>query len=518
VSALRSRTSRHGTPSTLARLLAGAGLTTALLAGQGALTASPAAAAAEPSYANFELLAQCESGGRWDLNTGNGYYGGLQFSLATWRWIGFSGYPHQHSKDTQIRAGQVLQARSGWGQWPACAAKLDLYGSGGVTATAISTRYQQLGGAGGFLAAPLTGEQGTPEGTGAYRHYQGGSIYWSPATGARFVLGDIRATWGRYGWERSFLGYPATDELATPDGAGRYTHFQGGSVYWSPATGARLLMGDIRATWARYGYERSFLGYPTTDERGAPDGVGRYTHFQGGSVYWSPTTGPKVVTGDIRAAWARQGWERSALGYPTTDQRATPDGVGRYNHFQGGSIYWSPVTGAHAVRGPIRDTWARLGWERSALGYPTGSEQATVDGGRSADFQGGSVYWSAATGAWPLVADVRDAWLAAGGSGSALGYPTSVEQRSADGVWRSTAFERGVAYASTATGVVLLCGALHDAWVAAGGESGPLGRPVEGNTPVAGGESAAFEGGTLTWDSTSGASAMSLTDAGDTAP
>lgn len=74
----------------------------------------------------WDRLAQCESGGNWSINTGNGYYGGLQFTLSTWRGVGGSGYPHQASREEQIARGQILQARSGWGQWPACAAKLGL--------------------------------------------------------------------------------------------------------------------------------------------------------------------------------------------------------------------------------------------------------------------------------------------------------------------------------------------------------------------------------------------------------
>lgn len=74
----------------------------------------------------WDRLAGCESGGNWSINTGNGYYGGLQFSLATWRAVGGTGYPHQHSREEQIKRGQILQARSGWGQWPACTLKLGL--------------------------------------------------------------------------------------------------------------------------------------------------------------------------------------------------------------------------------------------------------------------------------------------------------------------------------------------------------------------------------------------------------
>jgi len=75
----------------------------------------------------WDRLAQCESGGNWAINTGNGYYGGLQFSLGTWRAYGGSGYPHQASRTTQIAiATKVRNAAGGYGAWPACAAKLGL--------------------------------------------------------------------------------------------------------------------------------------------------------------------------------------------------------------------------------------------------------------------------------------------------------------------------------------------------------------------------------------------------------
>jgi len=77
-------------------------------------------------YATWDALADCESGGNWSINTGNGYYGGLQFSAGTWASVGGTGLPHEHSRETQIHFGQILQARSGWGQWPHCAAQLGL--------------------------------------------------------------------------------------------------------------------------------------------------------------------------------------------------------------------------------------------------------------------------------------------------------------------------------------------------------------------------------------------------------
>ena len=74
----------------------------------------------------WDRLARCESGGNWSINTGNGYYGGLQFSLASWRAVGGSGYPHNASREEQIKRGKKLRAAQGWGAWPACTRKLGL--------------------------------------------------------------------------------------------------------------------------------------------------------------------------------------------------------------------------------------------------------------------------------------------------------------------------------------------------------------------------------------------------------
>ena len=79
-----------------------------------------------PSGSVWDKLAQCESGGNWSINTGNGYYGGLQFSLSTWRAYGGSGMPHQASREEQIAIAKKVQAGQGWGAWPACSAKLGL--------------------------------------------------------------------------------------------------------------------------------------------------------------------------------------------------------------------------------------------------------------------------------------------------------------------------------------------------------------------------------------------------------
>jgi len=74
----------------------------------------------------WDRLAQCESGGNWSINTGNGYYGGLQFLPSTWRANGGSGMPHENSRDEQIRVAENLRAQAGFSPWPACKRKLGL--------------------------------------------------------------------------------------------------------------------------------------------------------------------------------------------------------------------------------------------------------------------------------------------------------------------------------------------------------------------------------------------------------
>ena len=85
--------------------------------------------------ATWDALAQCESGGNWSINTGNGFYGGLQFTQQSWNGVGMSGSPVTASRAQQIEAGERLLAIQGWGAWPACSAKLGLYGKTGAAPT-----------------------------------------------------------------------------------------------------------------------------------------------------------------------------------------------------------------------------------------------------------------------------------------------------------------------------------------------------------------------------------------------
>lgn len=98
-------------------------------------------------------------------------------------------------------------------------------------------------------------------------------------------------------------------------------------------------------------------------------GDGWVQHYENCDIYVGPV-GAFWVAGHLRAKYTVLGGAVGLLGFPTTDSLRTPDGRGWFNHFEAGSIYWTPQTGPMMVRGVLRDRWADLGWERSWLGYP----------------------------------------------------------------------------------------------------------------------------------------------------
>ncbi|QKT11842.1 transglycosylase family protein [Rhodococcus sp. W8901] len=101
---------------TVKRALGTVAATTALIAAPLAMSTGTANAAS----GDWEAVAQCESGGDWGADTGNGYYGGLQFSAGTWNANGGSGLPHHNSREEQIRVAESVLANQGSGAWPSC--------------------------------------------------------------------------------------------------------------------------------------------------------------------------------------------------------------------------------------------------------------------------------------------------------------------------------------------------------------------------------------------------------------
>lgn len=246
--------------------------------------------------------------------------------------------------------------------------------------------YQRQKSTRGPLGLPTRDEATTHDGVGRYQSFDDGVIVWHQSTGAWSVFADINRTYGRMGG--SAYGYPIADQALTPDGRAWVQEFRvpdsGGdrSIYWTSTHGAHPLYGAIRDAWRTY-RGGATIGYPTTDEMAA-EGGGRWQRFEGADYIWRSDTGAHEVHGAIATLYGSLGG--SNWGYPTTDETATPNGSGRFNHFIGPdgaarSIYWTPSTGAQAIVGPIRQRWAELGWERSHLGYPRGAQTGWPEGG-----------------------------------------------------------------------------------------------------------------------------------------
>lgn len=77
-----------------------------------------------PTLSMWDRMAICEAGGNWSIDTGNGYYGGLQFSQGSWEWVGGSGNPAHAPREEQIYRGNLLWEKNGWNSWPGCKRKL----------------------------------------------------------------------------------------------------------------------------------------------------------------------------------------------------------------------------------------------------------------------------------------------------------------------------------------------------------------------------------------------------------
>ncbi|WP_037677105.1 transglycosylase family protein [Streptomyces griseus] len=129
---------KHRRPSKATRAIAIAGVT-------GAAVAAPLMAAGNASAATtseWDAVAQCESGGNWSINTGNGYYGGLQFSASTWAAYGGTQYAaqaNQASKAQQIAVAEKVLASQGKGAWPVCGKGLSGASTGGSADTSSSS-------------------------------------------------------------------------------------------------------------------------------------------------------------------------------------------------------------------------------------------------------------------------------------------------------------------------------------------------------------------------------------------
>jgi uncharacterized protein with LGFP repeats len=362
--------------------------------------------------------------------------------------------------------------------------------------TPITDRYRADAGLRAVLGAAKTGEWSTGDGRGHYQDFVNGSLYWSPTTGVRLVTGPIQKRWSQLGFEGSSLGFPTSDVLPTGGRDGTYQTFQNGAMYWSPTRGVHAIEGEVYRRWAGQGYEAGPLGWPTVDTSPTAGGVGRWQSFTGGTVYWSPASGARVMSGPIYDRFVRTGWEGGPLGWPTSDVLPTGGRDGTYQTFQNGAVYWSPTRGAHAIEGPVLQRWAAQGHETGPLGWPTGDTLRTGGGdGLHQRFDKGSIYWSAASGAHALLGSMATAFTAQGWEAGPLGYPTAEALPTGPRTGTYQTFQRGALYSSPGTGTFPVTGAVYDLYRSSGYEGSQLGYPTAAPVATSTGSRQAFQGG-----------------------
>ncbi|GAA1025325.1 MULTISPECIES: RICIN domain-containing protein [Amycolatopsis] len=189
------------------------------------------------------------------------------------------------------------------------------------------------------LADPVFGENNT-----GYRSYENGRLVLTRRDGVASVAAvsvEVHKKYAALNYERGPLGNPVGDAVGFGSNRGDLLQrFDSGTIYYAPSRGAMAVYGDIARKYAELGSETGLYGSPVSDTAATSDGKGHYVDFSGdGSIYWSPATGAHAVHGAIRGKWLGLGAEKSFLGFPTTDELLLP--LGRRSNFVGGRIDFS---------------------------------------------------------------------------------------------------------------------------------------------------------------------------------
>ena len=262
----------------------------------------------------------------------------------------------------------------------------------------VGERYAALGSYGGVLGFPLSGETAATRDGGVYQVFEGGRIFSAPGIGAYETRGDIDARYRVVDSARGPLGFPVAAPSGTPGADGRQQLFEHGRITWSAAHGAYATYGRIGERWLALGGAAGVLGFPIRGERDTVDVPGHFQRFENGRVSSSSATGAHETYGGILARWTELGLEGGVLGFPTSGERDAASGAGRYSSFQRGRISYSPATGTHSMGARIAAAYVQEGAEGGTLGFPTTDETVLDDGRRRVEFQGGTLTYDPATG------------------------------------------------------------------------------------------------------------------------
>ena len=332
----------------------------------------------------------------------------------------------------------------------------------------------------------------------------------------------IAAAWEASGGEGGTLG-PRNGDVY-PVGQGFGQNFAGGKIFFTPATGAHIMQGAILEKYESLGGPAdSDLGFPTIDEGPgrAPDS--RNTTFSATDkpvIFFTPATGARVVRGPINAAWDKLGGSAGVLGVPAEDEVYRGDVVSQ--KFTAGELSYDtrkktfttvppdlaskladlqfPDDPAAAISAARRAAGGALG----PLGAPEGEPYPIGKDGLRQNFAGGAIFYTPATGANVVTGQVLAKYESVGGPEGDLGFPITSE---VDGglatesrMSRFAAEDKPIIFWTPEHGAVIVRGAMAAAWDKLDGAKGALGAPMADQTEAGDVVTQRFSGGVLSWD------------------
>lgn len=349
----------------------------------------------------------------------------------------------------------------------------------------------------------------------------------APAVSAS-PIGDaeaaMMAAWDKAGGDTSPLGARKGDVY--PAGDGFALDFDGGKMFYTTETGAKFLYGPILDKYeSQGGPATSDLGFPSINEvpglAGPDSRVATFSASDKPVIFWTPDHGAFVVRGALNTAWDKLGSSGGVLGAPAAD--ATYDGDLTSQKFSGGEISWNRKTkefttnpaalgdqlkGLQVAVDPaaaINMAWRAAGGASGPLGARQGGTYPIGGDGVAQNFTGGKVFFTPATGANALESDVLAKYESLGGPvGSDLGFPIANESDGGFGrssrVATFSAADKPVIFWTPDHGAFVVRGAMKAAWDKLRGPAGKLGAPV-GDQAVDGDVvSQQFTGGKVSWN------------------
>jgi uncharacterized protein with LGFP repeats len=349
----------------------------------------------------------------------------------------------------------------------------------------------------------------------------------APAASAS-PIGDaeaaMMAAWEKAGGDTSPLGARKGDVY--PAGDGFALEFDGGKMYYTPDTGAKFVYGPILDKYESLGGPtNSDLGFPTINEVPGLAGPGsRVATFSASDkpvIFWTSDHGAFVVRGVMNAAWDKLGSSGGVLGAPVGDE--TYDGDVTSQKFSGGEVSWNrktkdfttnPASLADQLKGlqvavdptaAINMAWRAAGGAGGPLGARQGGPYPIGGDGIAQNFAGGKVYFSPATGANALESDILAKYESLGGPvGSDLGFPTANESDGGIGpssrIATFSAADKPAIFWTPDHGAFVVRGAMKAAWDKLRGPSGKLGAPVSDQAVDGDVVSQQFAGGKVSWN------------------